>query len=588
MSQRVRGLLDRLLAHRRSDTGDGVPDAELLRRFAHTRDEAAFELLVWRHGPMVLGLCRRAIRDEQLAEDAFQAVFLVLARKSGSVRGNLGGWLFKVARRVAHRANARRTVTAPVPDLAQTALPDPIERGELASLLDDEVARLPERLRRPVVLCYLGGHSTEDAARELGCPRGTVLSRLSTARARLAARLTRRGVTLPATLVAAGGTALTPRVVSATLLGARHFALGSGPLTTPMILAHGVTHAMTRSTLLTALGGVLLAAALASGVGLVVAQNGPPVPAADGAERVPLASPAPPAPKEPHAAPKEVPAAKPEPAVARREAEDKIAALEKLKSALQREIEVQEKAIEMTARNANQGADPLATLQKRLADTEALYTALRRELYKLAAEEKVLKKRIEDKNTGTPDPQLVVESVSKDRFVVLASEQLRQMKRFLEDEQKKSKPDNPYLKELQEKVVASEKELAVAKKDAEGKALAAFRAERTATNRKRLEEITIQTEVKQEELEGVWRERDELQKVTESATRSAAKIEALHKALEPQREMLAKVQRELLITRLHGNGVTPTEPTGADAKLDAILKELAELRKEVRELKQKR
>ena len=104
MAGRVRGLLERLLARRREAAGEGVPDSELLRRFTRDRDEAAFELIVWRHGGMVLGLCRRAVRDEQLAEDAFQAVFLILARKALAVRGNLGGWLFKVARRVSARA----------------------------------------------------------------------------------------------------------------------------------------------------------------------------------------------------------------------------------------------------------------------------------------------------------------------------------------------------------------------------------------------------------------------------------------------------------------------------------------------------
>ena len=106
MAGRVRGILETLLGRRREIAlSEVVGDAELLRRFTATRDEAAFELLVWRHGTMVLGVCRRAVRDEQLAEDAFQAVFIVLARKAGSIRGgNVGGWLFRVARRVAARA----------------------------------------------------------------------------------------------------------------------------------------------------------------------------------------------------------------------------------------------------------------------------------------------------------------------------------------------------------------------------------------------------------------------------------------------------------------------------------------------------
>src|SRR5438874_10198486 len=98
-----------MLGRREAAGTEGVTDSELLGRFAATGDEAAFELLVWRHGAMVLGLCRRAVRDEHLAEDAFQAVFLVLARKAGALRGgNVGGWLFRVARRVAARALRNR------------------------------------------------------------------------------------------------------------------------------------------------------------------------------------------------------------------------------------------------------------------------------------------------------------------------------------------------------------------------------------------------------------------------------------------------------------------------------------------------
>lgn len=272
MAGRVRGLLERILARRRDEASAGVPDSELLRRFTHDRDEAAFELIVWRHGGMVLNMCRRAVRDEQLAEDAFQAVFLVLARKAGAVRGNLGGWLFKVARRVSARALKTRPAVQPVIETAAAPTADSAERDELSALLDAEVARLPERLRRAVVLCYLGGHSTEDAARELGCPRGTVLSRLATARKRLAERLTRRGVTLPATLATAG---LSGRLVSSATASALRFLSGSFALSPATQLADGVIRTMSRATIFTAMGGVLLAAALVTGVGWVAAQPGP-------------------------------------------------------------------------------------------------------------------------------------------------------------------------------------------------------------------------------------------------------------------------------------------------------------------------
>jgi RNA polymerase sigma factor (sigma-70 family) len=172
-------LLHRLIRHSTADNSDPVSDAELLARFARDRDQAAFELLVWRHGPMVLGACRRVLRDAHLADDAFQATFLVLARKAGSVRtgGSVAGWLHRVARRVAVRAARQRKARREEPLAADRAgrpgaTPDP----ELRAVLDAEIDRLPDRFRLPVVLCYLDGRSTEDASRLLGVPRGTVLS----------------------------------------------------------------------------------------------------------------------------------------------------------------------------------------------------------------------------------------------------------------------------------------------------------------------------------------------------------------------------------------------------------------------------
>src|SRR5262245_28611714 len=197
-----------------------VSDAELLARFARQRDEAAFELLVWRHGPMVLSLCQRLLRHEQDAEDAFQATFLVLVRKAGSIskREALASWLYKVAYRIACRARSR----APVPCHQAERMPDlpaaddqsEVIWREVRSLLDEEVARLPEAYRRAVVLCYLEGKTNAEAARLLGWPLGTVASRLTRARDRLRAALQRRGCTVAsATLVAV----LAEKAVAATL-----------------------------------------------------------------------------------------------------------------------------------------------------------------------------------------------------------------------------------------------------------------------------------------------------------------------------------------------------------------------------------
>src|SRR5262245_59291090 len=195
-----------LLRHlRREDHPPSAPDdAELLERFVRGHDEAAFELLVRRYGAMVYNVCRRVLRDDHDAEDAFQASFLILARKAASLgrREALPGWLYRVALRVALRARARvpALVGAEFPEPAAED-PDSVLWQDLKSVLDEEVGRLPEKYRLPVVLCYLSGLSTDEAACRIGVPRGTVLSRLAWARERLRGRLARRGVALSAALL---------------------------------------------------------------------------------------------------------------------------------------------------------------------------------------------------------------------------------------------------------------------------------------------------------------------------------------------------------------------------------------------------
>src|SRR5262245_12199897 len=142
------------------------PDADLLHSYAAARDEAAFEALVCRHGPMVLGVCRRVLRCEADAEDAFQATFLVLARKAAAVRdpAAVGNWLYGVAANVARRArvrNRRRRAR----ELAAGALPHTIPaagRPEDGGLVDDELARLPARYRIPIVACGLEGRTIRE------------------------------------------------------------------------------------------------------------------------------------------------------------------------------------------------------------------------------------------------------------------------------------------------------------------------------------------------------------------------------------------------------------------------------------------
>jgi RNA polymerase sigma factor (sigma-70 family) len=189
------------------DSGAYRTDSELLAQFAARGEDAAFAALVHRHGPMVLGVCRRVLRNLHEAEDAFQATFLVLARKAGSLSRPemLSAWLNGVAYRIALRARsglARRWAREqPLHDLPAAFDQDEDVYGELRSVLDEAVNRLPGKYRLPVILCYFEGKTNAEAARQLGCPERTVATRLARARHRLRTHLTRRGLGMSAALL---------------------------------------------------------------------------------------------------------------------------------------------------------------------------------------------------------------------------------------------------------------------------------------------------------------------------------------------------------------------------------------------------
>src|SRR5262245_28937708 len=214
-SNPLNGLVQQLRraarAHDAADLGDG----ELLERYVRCRDEAAFEMLLRRHGPMVLGVCRRVLGNAADAEDAFQATFLVLVRKAASLtaRAVLGDWLHGVARRTAlsaRRACARRRAKEQAmarPDVQGEAI-----RDDWLPLLDEELCRLPENYRLPIVLCDLEGKTRREAADRLGWPEGTVAGRLARGRALLAGRLARHGGAVSSSSLAA---VLAPSAASA-------------------------------------------------------------------------------------------------------------------------------------------------------------------------------------------------------------------------------------------------------------------------------------------------------------------------------------------------------------------------------------
>ncbi len=208
--KRLRSLFDR-------GSIVGLSDGELLERFAAQRDEDAFAALVERHGPMVVRLCRQVIGDHHEAQDAAQAAFLVLARRAGAIRrrDSVASWLYRVARRLAVRARSvaarRREAEWRVAQVADRLADDGGPRVPQTELYE-ELDRLAERYRAPLVLCYLEGLTHEQAAQHLRCPVRTVETRLLRGRARLRERLIRRGVSLSAALAGATGSA--PAAVS--------------------------------------------------------------------------------------------------------------------------------------------------------------------------------------------------------------------------------------------------------------------------------------------------------------------------------------------------------------------------------------
>ncbi len=286
----------------RTGTAIGMSDASLLERFrsgAADEAEAAFAVLVERHGPMVLLVCRRILGDRHDAEDAAQAVFLVLAQQARSIRrtDSLASWLYGVAARVARRARldaARRRLRERKGAERSMAIRDvdhavKQDGSETWAKLYEELARLPERFRVPIVLCHLEGLTYEQAAERLGCPVRTIQSRLSRGRARLRAGLTRRGL---APVIAATAANLTSEAASAavpeswklaTVTAAVRFAAGGTAAalipSTVAFLAKGASRAMGLHRLTKHVAGVLLIGVAAGGAGMgMLARSSPQKP----------------------------------------------------------------------------------------------------------------------------------------------------------------------------------------------------------------------------------------------------------------------------------------------------------------------
>src|SRR5262245_25348016 len=262
-----------LLDYVRGLAAAAAPDERLLADYLARRDEAAFAALVGRHGPMVLEVGRRILGDAQTAEDVFQATFLLLAERAAAIRrrASLAGWLHGVSYRLAVRAKRQRAARAqPAADLAprdeSAGPPEDLAWREVLAILDEELRRLPDRLRASLVLCYLQGRTQDEAARQLAWSLGTLRRRLGQGRRLLEARLRGRGVSLPAALgglLAAGTVAVPAPLQAATLAAAR--ALGGTGLAAPCAATPGglaMTQASVKKMAILAACGVALGAGL--------------------------------------------------------------------------------------------------------------------------------------------------------------------------------------------------------------------------------------------------------------------------------------------------------------------------------------
>jgi RNA polymerase sigma factor (sigma-70 family) len=301
------GSMERLLG---AGTVAGLSDAELLDRYNRRRGdeaEAAFEAIVERHGPMVLAVCRGLLRDQHDAEDAFQAVFLTLARKAGSLRKPdlAGPWLHGVAHHAARQIMARNQRRKKHEEyasadparivVAESREGETISREEIQAL-HEEIGRLPEKYRTAVVLCDLQGLTHEEAGRRLGRPTGTISCRVSRARERLKGRLARRGVQLPSFVPAAARAAVPPGLVRSTILAAT---TGTVPASIAAV-SKGVATSMLLTKLKTASFFVLSTAVAAGGASLAARHvaSSPPAVAEAPAPAAPFEAPKAEAPRE--------------------------------------------------------------------------------------------------------------------------------------------------------------------------------------------------------------------------------------------------------------------------------------------------
>jgi RNA polymerase sigma factor (sigma-70 family) len=295
----ARGITAQLQNLFADGTCTGVKDEQLLARFLAGRDESgeqAFQVLVTRHGPMVVSVCRKILDDPADVHDAFQAVFMVLANRAGSIRNreSIGSWLYGVAIRVASRVRATRIRRA-IRDRRVNQVAESLaaadsdardessaERNDSALVVHQELNRLPDKYRAPIVLCYLEGLTHDEAAAQLSWPVGTVRSRLSRGRDRLRDRLSRRGVTGPAVLAPLAGDPIATTVSSevaasvarvASLVWQSRTATALAGVSSSIRLADGVLRAMMFKKLIVAVCVLVSLGSIGAGGGIFLVRR---------------------------------------------------------------------------------------------------------------------------------------------------------------------------------------------------------------------------------------------------------------------------------------------------------------------------
>ncbi len=545
----LNGLMDLLRRAAARQETVTLTDAELLLRFARQRDEGAFELLVWRHGPMVHNVCRRVLRDAHAAEDAFQATFLTLVRKAASIarRESLPGWLYRVAYRVALRARERQGHWRSGDDLLQEVAA-PAEAvsdcREWLALLDEEIGRLPEKYRVPLVLCHLEGKTLAEAARLLGCPRGTVAVQLSRARQRLRGSLARRGVALSTALGAAlaSRASLSAALVQTTVRAVLSYAgrAGVGVVSPAVIsLTEGVLQAMFYGKLKMTAAVLLATAFVGSGAGWVAFRAGEARGAAVAADDEAGAK----ADEKPAAQRREAPPA------GAKELEEKRRRRE---LQAKRHVELGRLLEETEARYEKQEQQWLKEL------IEARARVMQGEEEIKLREEDLARKREALQRPDEPGLERLQEAL------LAKKERLRQLRQA-------AKEDTPQVQALAKEIGEFEEKIAARKSDSLKRHEVEVK-ELTRLTARDLREQRLELLTAEEQLRSL-RRRQERQ-------RDAARRDFEHRA-ERARQMQEMIEDD--------EGVAaPVRANETERKMDQLLRELAELRREVKRLAERR